>query len=179
MLDMVLSVVVIVNAKRPDVAGFEYLYAYIRSNDPRWVQKAQKHAAVWIKHHLELMTPEDQEAAQAYLARSKARSYWYSDRFSGPDNVIRTYKMSDLSNLWRGWSSATHGGYAGMRMLRADPSRLNLNPRKDPETEARTIVLSTQVIIELLNIWDGFVGGHGPEYHTISELIAQVGLPES
>ena len=178
-LDLALSALVIVNADRPDVAAFEYFYAFTKGEDYRSNPKAQEETAVSVRTHLEQMTSADRDAASAFLVSSKAGAFWYSDRFRGPSDVIQAYGTAELRELWRRLSSSTHGGYFGMRTFRADPFRLNINPRKDPQTGAMAVLGSTTVLVELLNIWERFIGVPSGEYQRIKGLVALAGTAES
>ena len=178
MLDLALSALVIVNADRPDVAAFEYLYAFTKSDDYQSNPAAQKEAQESVDKHMKQMTPADREQAAGYLASTKSRPYWYSDRFSNPRAVIQAYGSPELEGMWRRLSSATHGGYIGMRMFRDDPFRLDINPRKDPRAAAFVLVGSTRLLIEMLHVWEHFLGGWGPEYEGIKLVIQAAGISE-
>lgn len=88
MLDLALSAVVIVNADRPDVAAFEYLYAFTKSDDYKSSPEAQKEALESINKHMEQMTLADREAAASYLASSK---------LSIERHTWRLYRHEDVS----------------------------------------------------------------------------------
>jgi hypothetical protein len=178
-LDLALSALVIVKADRPDVAAFECLYAFTQNEEYQSNLKTKEETEISVREAFTQMIQADREAASKFLASSKPRKYWYSGRFKGQGEIIKAYGAAELHKLWRTLSGTTHGGYISIRMFRADPFRLDINPRRDPQTAARAVVLSTALLIALLDTWDRFVGGQGTEYQTIKHLLALAAPPES
>ena len=173
MLDLSLSVQVIVNASDPDVAAFEWLYAFAKDEPYRSDLKVQNEIAATKAQDLAQMSLADRKAAEAFLASSKAGHYWYSHRFKRPNDVIKAYGTGALDSTWRLLSGSSHGGWLGMRLFRPDPLRFDLTPREDAPKAAMGIIQSTKLLSDLLRAWERFVGGRGPDYTTIKALIVR------
>ena len=167
MLDLSHSAQVIVHAPQPDVAAFEWLYAFAKDEIYRSSPDVQKAIAAALAQ----MNPTHRKQAEAFLASPKIGAYWYSKRFKSPRAIIRAFGTGALQETWKFLSSSAHGGYMGMRLFRLDPFHLDINPREDASKAAMGIIQSIKLLNDLLRTWERFVGGQGPEYATIKKLI--------
>lgn len=151
MLEATCSTLVIVNSSRPDVAAFKYFYAHTRNDlsdpsvDP---QRIADEARANISIHMVQMMPKDQQLAHDYLQAPRAGHFWYSDEFAGPTVIIRRYAISEVLDLYRLLSIATHAGFLGMRIFRDDPDLLDVNPRQDARAMGFALISSSRVLTE-------------------------------
>jgi hypothetical protein len=152
------SIAVIANSDRPDVAAFRYFYALARdvlqdvAQVPDIVAAAEASIRAEmdeaVKQHMAQMTEDDQRAASDFLGQPPGGHYWYSGLFQGPTAIIRQFFSTEVLEVYRFFSSATHAAFIGMRRFRDDPGLQNINPRKDPRAAGFSILVSSRMLID-------------------------------
>jgi hypothetical protein len=175
MLEGAMSVAVIVNSDRPDVTGFKYLYQKIPDEliDPARKPAIEKLMQENLSRHLPQMTTDDQTAAKAFLEAPASGPYWYSGVFHGPTAIIQKYFNPPMLDLYRALSMAAHVGFLGLRQIRDEPDKLDINPRTDPRSQGFAMISSSRILIEATHLREHFKAMRSLGYEMALRMIAQ------
>jgi len=93
MLDLSLSVQVIVNASQPDVAAFEYLYAFAKDGLYQSSPEARQAIAAVCDRELAQMNPTDRKEAEAFLASQRLGPTGIVNGSENPGRLSRNMEL--------------------------------------------------------------------------------------
>ncbi len=157
LLDLQISAAAILHSADSRLAAFKYFYSGYRlldRSDKHFDAEFRRSARKLIRERIGQLPEADRPAALQFL-KEKDRSYWFSDEWSNPSQVLSQF-APDLLVPYKRLSSAAHGGFFGMRLFREDPDQRSINaelPAGLRSVKAR--LTSSRFLVDLIAIRSG------------------------
>lgn len=148
LLDLRISQLAIINSDSPELAAFKYLYSGLRdfSRNAEFDRTARSSIRAQVRARIALLSPENQRLALAAI-KDRTRPYWFAPEWASPSEVLTKFENSERSEDYRQYSSATHGGYFGLRTYREEPDKIDINPRASLGRRGCVIALMSSLIL--------------------------------
>lgn len=178
LLDILASCVAVTN--RPAIAdymGFKYMSHFHR----QWLTDAQitpperAEATTGLDMMMGRLQPADQARAQQLRAEPRPASYWFKPEYRSIEAIMKLCAFP-IYEIYRFYSGAAHGGFAGKFVFDDEPHLEDIGPRQHPRNFPKAIVASTRLLIEVCRVrdhWDN-AGAGEDVYRELVGRIAQL-----
>ena len=162
MIDLFLSAFVIVEVpSEAEYRGFKYTHFFLKSQRsmPGATTETRRSVAPQLERAIACLPPHQQARARQFVFQAPLRPYWYSPEYARPADVLERIGRPDIGRAYSLLSGGAHGGFIGLRVLKDDPDRVDPNPRRDPRSQQFTLLASSRLLLETMNIRDAFENG--------------------
>ena len=155
LFDIQIAAMAIVSSQKPRLMAFRYFYSGHRQlsrDHTRFDPPTRRAAREAIRERIKLLPEDDRQDALAFL-KEKDRPYFFSEEWKSPSELVDLMAAPDLDRAYRQLSSAAHGGFLGIRLLRDDPDDLGIGPQLPPgEHAAGALLTSSRLLVELTSM---------------------------
>ncbi len=177
LMDLTISLIAIVNSKNPTLAAFRYFNSSHRQamRDKTFSSETKKEIMKLIRQQIGQLKPEDKASAYKFL-RERDRPYWFWEEWNSPRKVIEAFASPHVLEEYQTLSSASHGGFYGLKIFRDRCDEYNITPRLPIGKQAVLVsVFSSQKLIELVSIRSGYEDlGLEPIYIELRESLEKI-----
>jgi hypothetical protein len=81
-----------------------------------------------------------------------------------------------MHHIYDVYSGGSHGGFIGLRILKDEPDHVHPNPRPDPHSQNLALAASARILLEAMNVRDGFENAcaNRPTYDQLLDRLASL-----
>ena len=159
MLELMLSTAIIVSShEETEYLGFKYTHVFLKANlnNEQLPAAQRKRIREQVDEGIALLPSAFQERAKEYVFRERTSPYWYYPEFHRPGDAIAKLCPRDVSQLYAMYSSGSHGGYLGLKLLKDNPDDIHPNPRADKRSQNLALLSSVRLTFEVFRGCDRF-----------------------
>lgn len=175
LLDLLLSTAIITErADEADMRGFRCTHYFLKAMLSEGDAEAQRSNRQQIEAGLARLAGDDRERARRFIFNDRLPPYWYApDYYHRPQEAADALLVRELASYYAKLSSAAHGGFFGLGLLRDQPDTIHPNQRSDPHSQALALLTSTRILLEQVRARDQFESG-GRFQKVYEELLARL-----
>lgn len=179
MIDLAMTAAVITEGKSDaEFRGFKYTHFFmkVQLNDAALPAEARAEICTQIEEGIARLPVDQRQKAKNFIFREPLRGYWFCPEYARPTDVLDQLFRSDIRDLYNTFSSGSHGGFFGLRILKDRPDDIHPNPRSDPRSQDFALVVSTRMLLEVMHLRDRFeIGGrHEHDYETLLQRLVSL-----
>lgn len=153
-LDLTVSLIAIVKSRNPNLAPFRYFNSNHRQmlRDKTISSDLRREIRDLIRGQIDLLSPEDKPKAYR-ISKEKDRAYWFWEEWKNPSEIITNFASQHISEAYKQYSSASHGGFYGLKIFRDKSLEYDVNPRLPVQLQAVLVsVASSRYLISLTSL---------------------------
>ena len=164
MLDLALSTAIIIECPdEAEIRGFRYTGFFLKAMLLRddGDERFRKHLRSQVETGITRLSGDDQVLARRFIFKDRLPAYWYApDYYRRPTDAAAKLFNPEMAQSYTILSSAAHGGFLGLGLLRDQPDLIHPNRRDDPNGASLALRTSVRIVLEQARGRDQFeLGG--------------------
>jgi len=180
MHDLLISAAIIAEVEpEAEYRGFKYTHTFLKDNLSNMAFAPEQRTRIreQIEEGLNDLPASVKDKARAFMFKERHYGYWHCPEFKRPADAVDRLFAPAAQVVYRLFSGGTHGGYLGLRLLKADPDNIHPKQRAGAQSQKLALGGATRFTLDTFHVIDRFItsGRNENEYNQLLGRLMSLG----